>query len=148
MKWRRTTLAVCAFVAAGLFAAFVISQSRPIRLSAVGRATMDDGSPGYFFSITNRSNRPLKVRLSRNEAPPVVSGVAIIVHTTIAPKSQWRAALWPPDEPAPWSATLEYFPEPGPLTRKLQSIGAYFRLRPKDPQWTTVQTIQIKEGGK
>jgi len=125
-----------------------MKEGRPVEGTAIGISNTTDGCVGYFFSITNRTARSLKIRLSRNESPPAVSGLATIVQTTIEPKSEWNAALYPPDQPTPWSANLEYFAEPGPLAKKLQSIGAYFRLRPKDPQWITAQTIKINEGEK
>lgn len=111
-------------------------------------SNMTDGCVGYFFSITNRSERPLKVRLGRNEAPPHVSGVATLVQTTLAPKSDWNVALYPPDEPVSWSATLEYFPEPTALTKWLCKIAATLHIRSRDPQWTVVQTFKIQAAVK
>jgi hypothetical protein len=144
MKWRRKTFfIVCAFLVLIPIAFLVIGKSSPVSGYALGRLTSDDGSVGYFFSITNRSNRPLQVRLRRNEAPPKVSGVATIIHTTIQPKSHWDAPLCPPDEAVPWSATLEYLPERGSLMKKLQPVAAFLRLPSRDPQWITAQTIQI-----
>lgn len=148
MKWRRISLLVCAILAVVSFAVFVTSEDGPVKGRGLGRSTLGDGSVGYFFSVTNRSNRPLEVRLYRNEAPPKVSGVAIIIKHTIQPRSQWRAALCPPDEPAPWSATLEYFQEPSPLMKKLSRIAAFLHFKQRDPQWMTAQTIQIEEGVK
>ena|ERR1043165_9100000 len=131
MKRRRATLAACVFLALSLFVAFVIRGSSPIQITVIGRKNLDDGSVGYFFSVTNRSNRPLEVRLYRNEAPPKVSGVATIVKRTMAAQSQWYVALCPPDEPVPWSASLEYFQEPSPLMMKLRPLTASLHFRVK-----------------
>jgi hypothetical protein len=146
MKWKRkSSLVVCAFAMFFLVAALLLGRSRPVEGTAIGISTLSDGCVGYFFSITNRSNRPLQVRLGRNEAPPAVSGVATIVRTIIPPQSEWNVALYPPDAPVPWSATLEYFPEPGPLMRRLRAMAASMHFRLRDSQWVTAQTIPIEE---
>lgn len=145
---RKWILAICAFIVFGLVAVLISLNTQPVHGTAIGISNMADGCVGYFFSITNRSERPLKVRLGRNEAPPHVSGVATIVQTTLAPKSDWNVALYPPDEPVPWSATLEYFPEPTALTKWLRKIAATLRIRSRDPQWAVVQTFQIEAAAK
>ena len=147
-RGRKTTLVVCAFVILFLVAVLVLARDKPVEGTAVGISNMADGCVGYFFSVTNRSNRPLQVRLGRNEAPPAVSGVATIMHTTMPPRSGWQVALYPPDAPAPWSARLEYFQEPSPLMKKVRNLAASLRIRMRDPQWVTAQTIQIEEGVK
>jgi len=115
---------------------------------AVGIANTADGCVGYFCSVTNRSNRPLKVRLRHNESMQAISGVATVVRTTIQPKSDWNVALYPLGEPLPWSATLEYFPEESPVMTTFRRMGAFFRIRLKEPDWMMAQRIKIDERGK
>ena len=147
-RGRKSTLMVCAFVIFFAVAVLLLARDKPVEGTAIGISNLDDGCVGYFFSVTNRSNRPLQVRLGRNEAPPAVSGVATIMRTTMPPRSGWQVALYPPDAPAPWSAKLEYFQEPSPLMKKVRALAASLHLRVRDPQWVTAQTIQIEEGAK
>ena len=113
-KVRLIAIIVCVIFLALLFVSLLTTRkSAPVTFVSHGRSCSDDGSVSYLVTVTNRTTEPINVEVMRNNAPTGVLGYAFRVHTTMQATSVWHAALYPPPEGVPWSASVRYLRRTG-----------------------------------
>jgi hypothetical protein len=135
-------------VAFGLAALSVVllttSHRPPISASAIGRRS-NNSEVGYLFSVTNNTKESLDVLVSRDNAPKEGMVGAFTARRLMQPRAVWTAALYPPEEGVPWSATVLYLRRAGKFEARLRRAGAWLGLCKSEPQWNIGTTIEIEK---
>jgi hypothetical protein len=142
---RVRSFAIVAAVVITLCIVFTTLSSRsPVSASALGRRSSKD-DVGYLFAVTNHASQSLDVMLRRDNAPKEGMVGAFTSQRVVQPGASWTAALYPPPEGVPWSATILYLRRPGRMETHLRRAGAWLGLCKRDPQWEVAVTIDIKQ---